>query len=170
MDIGIFNLQIIDLETDEVPKEQNLQEALRLKRPDYIARTKVYGTNQSLITCLQIYKYNYSETWPEWEPSLILICVSVPGRGSWTKNIFQWDLFPPTFTKQTESRISIAMFMINSAWFFALGEETVSIGGAIVWHSLLRGSCNSNKAILDSLHLVDVVLVAEDVEHAKHLV
>jgi len=49
-----FNLQIIDLETDEVPKEQNLQEALRLKRPDYIARTKVYGTNQSLITCLQI--------------------------------------------------------------------------------------------------------------------
>ena len=55
MDIGIFNLQIIDLETDEVPKEQNLQEALRLKRPDYIARTKVYGTNQSLITCLQIY-------------------------------------------------------------------------------------------------------------------
>ena len=56
MDIGIFNLQIIDLETDEVPKEQNLQEALRLKRPDYIARTKVYGTNQCLITCLQLYR------------------------------------------------------------------------------------------------------------------
>ena len=54
MDIGIFNLQIIDLETDEVPKEQNLQEALRLKRPDYIARTKVSSANQCLMTCLQI--------------------------------------------------------------------------------------------------------------------
>ena len=47
INIGIFNLQIIDLETDEVPKEQNLQEALRLKRPDYIARTKVHSTKQS---------------------------------------------------------------------------------------------------------------------------
>ena len=37
----IHFLQIIDLETDEVPKEQNLQEALRLKRPDYFARMKV---------------------------------------------------------------------------------------------------------------------------------
>ena len=69
MDIGIFNLQIIDLETDEVPKEQNLQEALRLKRPDYIARTKVYGTNQSLITCLQIYTIGNIE----WNLLLILI-------------------------------------------------------------------------------------------------
>ena len=49
MDIGIFNLQIIDLETDEVPKEQNLQEALRLKRPDYIARTKVCSMSQNAL-------------------------------------------------------------------------------------------------------------------------
>ena len=49
MDIGIFNLQIIDLETDEVPKEQNLQEALRLKRPDYIARTKVYSMSHDIL-------------------------------------------------------------------------------------------------------------------------
>ena len=49
MDIGIFNLQIIDLETDEVPKEQNLQEALRLKRPDYIASTKVGIISQNTL-------------------------------------------------------------------------------------------------------------------------
>ena len=42
----IYNLQIIDLETDEVPKEQNLQEALRLKRPDYFARMKVIDKNK----------------------------------------------------------------------------------------------------------------------------
>ena len=34
-------LQIIDLETDEVPMEKNLQESLRRKRPDYIKRTQV---------------------------------------------------------------------------------------------------------------------------------
>ena len=37
-------------------------------------------------------------------------------------------------------------------------------------HSLLGSSCNANKAVLDGLNLVDAVLVAEDVEHAKHLV
>ena len=31
---------IIDLETDTLPKEKNLQEALKQKRPDYIAKTK----------------------------------------------------------------------------------------------------------------------------------
>ena len=31
---------IIDLETDTLPKEKNIQEALKLKRPDYIAKTK----------------------------------------------------------------------------------------------------------------------------------
>ena len=31
---------IIDLETETLPKEKNLQEALKQKRPDYIAKTK----------------------------------------------------------------------------------------------------------------------------------
>ena len=32
--------RVIDLETETLPLEQNLQEALRRKRPDYIQRTK----------------------------------------------------------------------------------------------------------------------------------
>ena len=44
-------MQIIDLETDEVPKEQNLQEALRLKRPDYFARMKVIDEEDIWIMC-----------------------------------------------------------------------------------------------------------------------
>ena len=42
-------------------------------------------------------------TWPEWEPSLILMWLSVPGRGS--------------FTNCTTSLMSSAMSMISSAWF-----------------------------------------------------
>ena len=60
------------------------------------------------------------------------VCVGARSRVLNEKHFPVRFYFPPTFTKQTESRISIAMFMINSAWFFALGEETVSRGGAIV--------------------------------------
>ena len=37
-------------------------------------------------------------------------------------------------------------------------------------HLLLRSPGNTDKAVLDGLNLVDAVLVAEHVEHAKHLV
>ena len=75
-----------------------------------------------------------------------------------------------TLTKQTESRISIAMFMISSAWFFALVEGRSSL--KVKWNHfkddlatfnignfclLLRGSSHADKAVLDRFHLEDVI-------------
>ena len=43
--IELGKTKIIDLETETLPEDQNLQEALRRKRPDYIEKTRTREQN-----------------------------------------------------------------------------------------------------------------------------
>ena len=62
---------------------------------------------------------------------------------------------------------------MSADWFFLHDIQEYAVGKnsfKINRHLLLRSPGNTDKAVLDGLNLVDAVLVAEDVEHAKHLV